>query len=100
MQSLLEMQVNALRVWIGEALSDAERLSRDPTVNSAVLALLDRAERAERAERAGDSPQALEQVGSSAERVRVDAVLRPLLADEGSAGHNVISPQGRLLSIR
>ncbi len=91
MQGLLDAQVNSLRVWIAEELADAERIARDPAVRGAVLALADRAAHA-----GGDFAQ----VCASPERARVYEILRPLLDDEGSAGHNVISPEGRLLSTR
>lgn len=94
MRGLLEAQVNGLRVWIGEELADAERIARDPEVRDAVLALV------ERAAKAGAAAPSLAEVCASPERARVNEVLRPLLDDEGSAGHNVISLQGRLLSTR
>ena len=89
MHGLLDAQVNGLRAWVAEELADSERIARDPAVRGAVLALV------ERANRAGDDYAA---ICASAERARVYETLRPLLADEGSAGHNVISPDGRLLS--
>jgi tRNA A-37 threonylcarbamoyl transferase component Bud32 len=89
MQGLLDAQVNSMRVWIAEELADANRIARDPGVRSAVVALVELAERAQ-----GDPSDAC----ASAERSRVFEVLRPLLDDEGSAGHNVISLEGRLLS--
>lgn len=89
MQGLLDAQINALRVWISEEISDAERIAREPAVRAAALALLAREVRSGAAAACG-----------SAERERMDAVLRPLLADEGSAGYNVISPEGRLLATR
>lgn len=91
MQGLLDAQVNSLRAWVAEELNDAERIARDPPVRSAVLALVERAARA-----GGDNAA----ICASPERARVYEVLRPLLDDEGSAGHNVISPEGRLLSTR
>jgi tRNA A-37 threonylcarbamoyl transferase component Bud32 len=91
MQGLLDAQVNSLRVWVAEELADAERIARDPAVRRAVLALV------ERAEQPGADPAA---ICASPERERVNEVLRPLLADEGSAGHNVINAAGRLLSTR
>lgn len=89
MHGLLDAQVNSLRAWVAEELADSERIARDPGVRGAVLALV------ERADRAGDDYAA---ICASPERARVYEMLRPLLADEGSAGHNVISPDGRLLS--
>ncbi len=89
MQGLLDAQVNALRVWIGEEIADAERIARDPAVRGAALALVARGALA-------GSAQACDSI----ERTRMDAVLRPLLVDEGSAGYNVISPEGRLLATR
>ena len=91
MQGLLDAQVNSLRAWVAEELNDAERIARDRSVRNAVLALV------ERAGRAGGDYTA---ICASPERARVYEVLRPLLDDEGSAGHNVISPEGRLLSTR
>jgi len=91
MRGLLDAQVNSLRVWIAEEIADAERIARDPAVREAVLALVDKA-----AQAGGDSSK----ICASPERARVNEILRPLLADEGSAGHNVIGPDGRLLSTR
>ena len=39
MRSLLDSEVNALRVWIREEIADAERLARDPRVRDAVAEL-------------------------------------------------------------
>ncbi|MEO8203693.1 MAG: protein kinase [Betaproteobacteria bacterium] len=89
MQGLLDAQVNSLRVWISEELADAGRIARDPAVRDAAMALVERAERS-----GGDFAA----VCASPERAHMVEVLRPLLDDEGSAGHNVISPAGRLLS--
>ena len=38
MKSLLDSEVNALRVWIGEEIGDAERIARDPRVREAIVA--------------------------------------------------------------
>jgi len=91
MHGLLDAQVNSLRAWIGEELADAERIARDPAVRAAVLSLV---------ERAGQSGGDHAATCASPERARVNEILRPLLDDEGSAGHNVIDPDGRLLSTR
>ena len=91
MQGLLDAQVNSLRVWIAEEIADAERIARDPAVREAVLAL---------AGKAAVARDDTAKICASPERARVNEILRPLLASEGSAGHNVISPDGRLLSTR
>jgi hypothetical protein len=82
MQSLLGSEVNALRVWIGEEIGDAERIARDPRVREALAALV-------------RSPEC-----SGAARERLEGVLRPLLRDIGDATFNVTDRQGRLVATR
>jgi serine/threonine-protein kinase len=91
MKSLLDAQVNALRVWVREEIGDAERIAREPRVREAVAALATVAERkgAARAELcAGPS------------RAQVEEVLRPLLREVGDSTFNITSPSGRLLATR
>ena len=91
MKSLLDAQVNALRVWVREEISDAERIARDPRVRKAIADLATVAERkgATRAE-----------LCAGPARARVEEVLRPLLREVGDSTFNVTSPSGRLLATR
>jgi hypothetical protein len=91
MQSLVDAQVNALRVWVREEISDAERIAREPAVKDAILRLVAVAERpgAARAE-----------LCEGPERARVEEVLRPLLREIGDSTFNVTAPSGRLVATR
>ena len=37
MQTLLDSEVNALRVWIAEEIGDTERIARDPRVRDSIV---------------------------------------------------------------
>ena len=91
MKSLLDAQVNALRVWVREEIGDTERIARDPRVREAIAGLATVAERkgATRAE-----------LCAGPARARVEEVLRPLLREVGDSTFNVTSPSGRLLATR
>ena len=91
MRSLLDSQVNALRVWVGEEIGDAERLSRDPGVRKAVAELVRVAARP-------GVPRA--ELCAGPARARVEQVLRPLLRDAGDATFNLTARDGRLLATR
>ncbi len=91
MQSLLDAQVNALRVWVREEIGDAERIAREPAVRDAILKL------AAAAERPGATRAA---VCEGPERARVEEVLRPLLREVGDSTFNITSPSGRLVATR
>ena len=91
MKSLLDAQVNALRVWVREEIGDAERLARDARVREAIAGL------AEIAERKGATRAEL---CTGPARARVEQVLRPLLRDVGDSTFNVTSPAGKLLATR
>jgi len=82
MKSLLGSEVNALRVWVGEEIGDAERIARDPRVRAALQGLVRRPE------------------CSGPARQRLEDVLRPLLRDIGDATFNVTSRDGRLIATR
>ncbi len=82
MKSLLGSEVNALRVWIAEEISDAERIARDPRVRDALAGLVRRPE------------------CSGPARERLEDVLRPLLRDIGDATFNVTDRGGRLIATR
>jgi serine/threonine-protein kinase len=82
MKNLLESQINALRVWIGHEMGDAERIAREPPVREAIVRLV--------RERRCDGPA----------RQHLETVLRPLLRDVGDAGFNVLDAEGRLLATR
>jgi serine/threonine-protein kinase len=82
MKSLLDSQVNALRVWIDEETGDAERVAREPRVRAAIAALV-------------RSPDC-----SGNARARLEEVIRPLLQDVGDATFNLSDLQGRLVATR
>jgi eukaryotic-like serine/threonine-protein kinase len=82
MKSLLDSEINALRVWIGEEIGDAERIARDPRVRERIVAL-------------ARNPSC-----SGTERARLEKVLRPLLRDVGDATFNVVVRGGRLVATR
>jgi hypothetical protein len=90
MKSLLDAQVNALRVWVREEIGDAERIAREPRVREAVAALAGLAERgATRAE-----------LCAGRARAQVEEVLRPLLREVGDSTFNITSPGGKLVATR
>ena len=82
MQSLLDSEVNALRVWIAEEIGDAERLARDARVRDGIVAL-------------ARNPGC-----SGAQRARLEKAIRPLLRDVGDATFNVVDRGGRLIATR
>ncbi|HEV3010191.1 MAG TPA: serine/threonine protein kinase, partial [Burkholderiales bacterium] len=82
MKSLLDSEVNALRVWIAEERSDAERIARDPRVREAIAQLV-------------AAPRC-----AAAPRERLEAAIRPLLRDVGDATFNVVDRAGRLAATR
>jgi hypothetical protein len=82
MRSLLDSEVNALRVWIAEEIGDAERIARDARVRERIV----------------DVARARPCEGSA--RENLEAVLRPLLRDVGDATFNVVDRNGRLLATR
>jgi len=82
MKSLLDSEVNALRVWIAEERADAERIARDPRVREAIVQLA-------RAPRC-----------APASRAQLEAAVRPLLRDVGDATFNVVDREGRLAATR
>ena len=82
MKSLLDSEVNALRVWIAEERADAERIARDPRVRQAIAQLL-------------AAPRC-----AAAPRARLEAAIRPLLRDVGDATFNVIDREGRFAANR
>jgi serine/threonine-protein kinase len=91
MKSLLDAQVNALRVWVREQIGGAERIAREPRVREAIAGLAAVVERqgATRAE-----------LCAGPARAQVEEVLRPLLREVGDSTFNVTSPTGRLLATR
>ena len=91
MKSLLDAQVNALRVWVREEISDAERIAREPAVKDAVTRL------AALAARPGATR---DELCRGPARERVEEVLRPLLRDVGDSTFNVTEPGGRLIATR
>jgi len=91
MKSLLDAQVNALRVWAREELGDAERIAREPGVRDAVARLVAEAAR---------PGAARDDFCRGAARDRVEDVLRPLLREVGDSTFNIASPSGRLIATR
>ena len=82
MRSLLDSEVNALRVWIGEELGDAERIARDPRVAGAIEELV-------------RAPAC-----SGPVRERVERALQPVLREVGDSTFNVTGRDGRLIATR
>ena len=91
MRSLLDAQVNALRLWVREEIGDAERVAAEANVSDAVGALLGAASRP------GAAPADF-CLGPA--RQRLEEVLRPLLRDVGDSTFNLVHPSGRLLATR
>ena len=91
MKSLLDAQVNALRVWVREEIGDAERIAREPGVRDAVTHL------AAVAARPGATR---DELCRGEARARVEQVLRPLLREVGDSTFNVTAPGGRLIATR
>jgi eukaryotic-like serine/threonine-protein kinase len=91
MKSLLDAQVNALRVWVREEIGDAERVAREPGVRDTVAQLVAVAAR----------PGAgRDDFCFGAARARLEDVLRPLLREVGDSTFNITSPSGKLLATR
>jgi serine/threonine-protein kinase len=91
MTSLLDAEVNALRVWMREEIGDAERVAREPAVREAVAQLVALAAR---------PGTTREELCAGPVRERVEAVLRPLLREVGDSTFNITDPSGRLLATR
>ena len=91
MKSLLDAQVNALRVWVREEIGDAERIARETAVRDAVAQL------AAVSARLGATR---DELCSGPARARVEEVLRPLLREVGDSTFNITAPSGRLLATR
>ena len=91
MKSLLDAQVNALRVWVREEIGDAERIAREPAVRAAVAQL------AGVAARPGIGRG---EFCAGPARARVEETLRPLLREIGDSTFNVTAPGGRLIATR
>jgi serine/threonine-protein kinase len=82
MKSLLDSEVNALRIWVAEEIADAERATREPRVRAAI-------------EKLSAHPQC-----AGAARAQLEELLRPLLREAGEATFNVIDRAGRLVATR
>jgi serine/threonine-protein kinase len=91
MRSLLEAQVNALRVWAREEIADARRAAAEPRVAEAVAGVL------AAAARPGAAPA---DFCAGPARQRLEDVLRPLLSEVGDSTFNLVHPGGRLLATR
>jgi serine/threonine-protein kinase len=91
MKSLLDAQVNALRVWVREETGDAERVAREPRVREAIAALV---------RLAANPDVTLPELCAGPARAQVEEMLRPLLRDVGDSTFNVTSPAGRLIATR
>ena len=82
MKNLLDSEVNALRVWVGEEIADVQRIADDPRMRDAVVALL------QRPACAGPA------------RAKLEEAIRPVLREAGEAHFNIVSPEGKLLATR
>jgi serine/threonine-protein kinase len=82
MQSLLDSEVNALRVWVSEEIADVERIADDPRMRQAVLELLQRP------------------ACAGPERVRLEEAIRPVLREAAEATFNIVRPDAKLLATR
>jgi hypothetical protein len=82
MKSLLDSEVNALRVWIAEEIGDAERIAREPRVRDSIAEL-------------ARSPRC-----SGEARAQLEELLRPLLREVGASTFNVLDARGRLVATR
>ena len=82
LKSLLDSEVNALRVWVAEEIGDAERIAREPRVRGAV------AELARMPRCTGEA------------RAQLEELLRPLLREVGDSTFNVLDAHGRLMATR
>jgi serine/threonine-protein kinase len=91
MKSLLDAQVNALRIWVREEIGDAERVAREPGVRDAVERLV--AAAAQPGATAGE-------FCAGPAREHVERVLRPLLREVGDSTFNIAEPGGRLIATR
>ena len=90
MKSLLDAQVNALRVWVREEIGDAERIG--------ARASRTRGDRRSRLARAGIVTRAELCAGQA--RAQVEEALRPLLRDVGDSTFNVTARTGKLVATR
>ncbi len=91
MNSLLDAEVNALRVWVREETGDAERVAREPAVREAIAQLVALAAR---------PGTTREDLCAGPARARVEEVLRPLLREVGDSTFNITDSAGRLLATR
>jgi serine/threonine-protein kinase len=91
MKSLLDAQVNALRVWVREEIGDAERIASEPRVREAITALAAVAARKDIGRTEACAGPA---------RAKVEEVLRPLLREVGDSTFNITSPAGKLVATR
>ena len=82
MRSLLDSEVNALRVWVSEEIGDVERIAADARMQRAVAELV------RRPACAGPARSELEEA------------TRPVLREAGGATFNIVSLEGRLLATR
>jgi serine/threonine-protein kinase len=91
MRSLLDAQVNALRIWVREEIGDAERAAQEPSVQAAIARLV---------ALAGQSGATADAYCRGEARERVEEVLRPLLRQVGDSTFNIVAPDGRLVATR
>jgi serine/threonine-protein kinase len=82
LRSLLDSEVNALRLWVTEEIGYAERVAREPQARAAIQQLR------------GD-PQC-----TGPAREQLEERLRPVLRKESEATFNVVDRDGRLLATR
>jgi len=89
LQTMLEAQIKALRLWTDEKKSDAESWAKDARVRRQVGELVTLSQRT-----AGNG-QAL---WSAPSRAQLAALLAPVLKEAGAEAFNVIDPAGRILA--
>jgi serine/threonine-protein kinase len=89
LQTMLEAQIKALRLWTDEKKADAGSWAKDARVRRQVGELV------AVAQRTAGSGQAL---WSSPSRVQLAALLAPVLNEAGAEAFNVIDPAGRVLA--
>jgi serine/threonine-protein kinase len=82
LKSLLDSEVNALRVWVGEEIGDAERIARDPRVRQAIVELVRQRD-----------------CGGPA-RAKLEQAIRPMLREAGEGTFNLVSRDAKLLATR
>jgi hypothetical protein len=82
MKSLLDSEVNALRIWVSEEIGDVERIANDARMRQGVAELL-------------HAPGC-----AGPARRKLEEAIRPVLREAGDATFNIVGRDGRLLATR